>query len=134
MEQSDDAGTREPIGRQVTRTQERWRALIEAQSVSGLGVEAYCRQHEIISSCIYRWRRFLTGTSGAASPWASKNKKRPPPLGGFASVNVAEDRSGPQTGVPRREPIRLRLTGGRKLVLLAVGMRSEAGPAGRTGE
>ena len=72
------------------------------------------------SSCFYRWRRFLTGTGGAASPWAGQKKRRARTPDGFARVKVLADLARPFTDEPPGgEPIRLRLTGGRELVLPA---------------
>lgn len=116
MEQSDDGGARETTGPRVARTREQWQALIDAQAASGQGVEAYCRQHGITTSCFYRWRRFLSGVSGVASPWAGHKKRRSAGPVGFAKVRVVEDRPAPPASA---EPMRLRLAGGRELVLAA---------------
>lgn len=116
MEPSDDGVARETIRLRVARTREEWQALIDAQAASGQGVEAYCRQHGITTSCFYRWRRFLSGASGAATPWAGQKKRRSSGPVGFAQVKVVEDRP----PVPASaEPMRLRLAGGRELVLAA---------------
>ena len=116
MDQGDDGVARETIRLRVARTREQWQALIDAQAASGQGVEPYCRQHGITTSCFYRWRRFLSGASGAATPWAGHKKRRPAGPVGFAQVKVGEGRP----AVPASaEPMRLRLAGGRELVLAA---------------
>jgi hypothetical protein len=116
MEASDEGNGGETTGRRVTRTREQWQALIDAQAASGLGIEPYCRQHGVTTSCFYRWRRFLSGVSGAASPWAGHKKRRAAGPVGFAKVRVVQDRPAPPAG---QEPMRLRLAGGRELVLAA---------------
>ena len=116
MEASDEGNAGETTGRRVTRTREQWQALIDGQAASGLWIEAYCRQHGITTSCFYRWRRFLSGASGAATPWAGHKKRRAAGPVGFAKVKVVEDRP----AVPASaEPMRLRLAGWRELVLAA---------------
>jgi hypothetical protein len=89
--------------------------LIEAQASSGLGVEEYCRQQHLTPSCFYRWRRFLTGKTGARSAWANQRRRSLPAIDGFAAVQVVADKSEPRS-LPG-EPIRLRLAGGRELIL-----------------
>ena len=107
----------------MKRSPEEWHALIEAQPSSGLGVGSYCRQHQVTSSCFYRWRRLLTGTSGAMSPWAAKRRRTStsveplPVIQGFATVQVSQGKIGPQS-LPD-ESIRLLLAGGRELILPA---------------
>lgn len=101
----------------MKRSSEQWRALIEAQPSSGQGVEEYCRQRQVTSSCFYRWRRFLTGTTGASSPWANPKPRPLPAIAGFAAVHLKHDH-----GEPRSLPgdsIRLMLAGGRELILPA---------------
>ena len=116
MEPSNEGNADETTARRVKRTREQWQALIDAQAASGQGVEAYCRQHGITTSCFYRWRRFLSGVSGAATPWAGHKKRRSAGPVGFAKVKVVEDRP----AVPAvAEPMRLRLAGGRELVMAA---------------
>lgn len=101
----------------MRRSSEQWRGLIEAQPSSGQGVEEYCRQRQVTSSCFYRWRRFLTGTTGASSPWANPKPRSLPAIAGFAAVHLKQDQ-----GEPRSSPgdsIRLILAGGRELILPA---------------
>ena len=115
----DGRDGRDGLGPRVIRSPQQWRALIEAQPASGLGVEDYCRQHRLTSSCFYRWRRFLAGGSQATSPeatspWAGQKKSRPAPSPtGFATVTVL-----PQA-MEADEPIRLQLAHGRQLLLPA---------------
>jgi hypothetical protein len=113
MEQADEGMAGESSPRRVRRSPEQWRALIEAQPTSGQGVEEYCSQHQVTSSCFYRWRRFLTGTTGATSPWA--NLKSLPAIKGFAAVHLKQDQSEPRS-LPG-DSMRLRLAGGRELIL-----------------
>ena len=114
MEQIDDGSGGQPVSRRLRRSQEQWHALIEAQPSSGLGVEEYCRQLQVTTSCFYRWRRALTVTSGATPPRVAKHR-RLPALQGFAAVQVLQDQEGP--GLLPPEPLRLALAGGRELIL-----------------
>jgi len=117
MEQGDDGIGGESLARRKRRSPEHWRALIEAQPSSGQGVEAYCRQRQVTSSCFYRWRRFLTGATGASSPWANSKPRPLPAVAGFAAVHLKQDQSEPRS-VPD-DSIRLMLAGGRELILPA---------------
>ena len=123
MEQVDTIQALQSPNLRSNRLPEQWRGVIEAQRRSGLCVEAYCRQQQITPSCFYRWRRFLSQTTGAASPWMGQKRRRQstssvglaPAIEGFAAVRVAA-----QTNVPRTlgdESIRLSLSGGRELIL-----------------
>jgi transposase-like protein len=116
MEQGDNGSAGEASPRRSKRSPEQWRALVAAQPSSGLAVEQYCRRHELTSSCFYRWRRFLTGTTGTTSPWASSKRRRLPPVQGFAAVHVAQN---PKPRPLQDESIRLRLAGGWELILPA---------------
>jgi hypothetical protein len=115
MEQNDEQRAGESSPRRTRRLPEDWRLLIEAQASAGLGVEEYCRQQRLTPSCFYRWRRFLAGTGGGTSPWANQRRRSLPAIAGFAAVRVASDQSKPQS-LPG-ESIRLRLAGGRELIL-----------------
>jgi len=111
MEQKPTAS--ESPRQRVARSVEQWRSLIEAQPGSGLGVEPYCRQHGISGSSFHRWRKLLMGATGTPSAW-SKKRRRAPAVGTFATVRVVED-----GGEPPGESIRLRMAGGRELILPA---------------
>jgi len=115
MEQNDEQRAGESSPRRTRRLPEDWRLLIEAQATSGLGVKEYCRQQRLTPSCFYRWRRFLTGKTGAASAWANPKRRRSRAINGFAAVQMVEDKSEPRS-LPG-EPIRLLLAGGRELIL-----------------
>jgi hypothetical protein len=115
MEQNDEQRAGESRLRRTQRLPEDWRLLIEAQALSGLGVEEYCRQQRLTPSCFYRWRRFLAGAAGGTSPWANQKRRRSRAIDGFAAVRVVEDKSG-ERSLPG-EPIRLLLAGGRELIL-----------------
>jgi hypothetical protein len=106
--------TAESPRQRVSRSAGEWRTLIEAQPSSGLGVEPYCRQHGITGSCFYRWRRFFSGATGTSSDLTKKKRRRAPIVGTFATVQVVEDRSEPPS-----ESIRLKIAGGRELMLPA---------------
>ena len=123
MEQVDEIQALSSPNLRAKRLPEQWRVVIEAQRGSGLGVEAYCRQQQITPSCFYLWRRFLSQTTGAASPWMGQKRWRQsissvglaPAIEGFAAVRVAA-----QTNAPRTlgdESNRLSLSGGRELIL-----------------
>jgi hypothetical protein len=115
MEQNHEQRAGESRLRRTQRLPEDWRLLIEAQASSGLGVEEYCRQQHLTPSCFYRWRRFLTGKTGAGSPWSNPKRRRLRTIDGFAAVQVVEGKSEPRS-LPG-ESIRLLLAGGRELIL-----------------
>lgn len=137
MEPSGNGSVGEPVRpvgeatrHRVVHSAEQWRALIAGQEASGLGVEAYCRQHQLTSSCLYRWRRFFAGAMGAASAWGKPgrcvtSKRRSEPVEGFAAVRVVPEpicrRSVAALGAAAArtpEPsMRLLLAGGRELIL-----------------
>lgn len=88
---------------------ERWRAIIEQQRQSGLGVSAFCRQRSIPTSSFFCWRRKLSrpaGADGAGFGRAGSGR-----AGQFAAVKVI--------GQARRAgaAIEVRLRGGRRLLL-----------------
>lgn len=116
----------------MVRSPAQWRELVEGHRSSGLSVGAYCRQHGVTSSCFYRWRRFLTGTTPASSTWTKTNGPRAgrvsdiSAIDGFAAVRVVPDAAASlQTSAlqPRSlqsESIRLMLAGGREMILPAL--------------
>jgi len=114
MEQIDEERAAESSPRRGQRSAEQWRLLIEAQPASAQSVDEYCRQRRLTPSAFYRWRRFLTGKTGAASAWANPKRRRSRAIEGFAAVQVV-DKSGP--GSLPGESIRLLLAGGRELIL-----------------
>src|ERR1035441_3988417 len=95
MEQNEPQRVGESPPRRAQRSPEQWRLLIEAQASSGVGVEEYCRQQRLTSSAFYRWRRFFTAKTGAASAWANQRRRRLPAMEGFAAVTLVQDKSGP---------------------------------------
>jgi hypothetical protein len=122
MEQADEGIGGESLPRRVRRSPEQWRALVEGQPASGQRVEEYCRGHQVTPSSFYRWQQFLSGNTGATSPWA-KPKSRPlPAIAGFAAVHLKQD---PEPRSSPGDSIRLMLAGGRELILPA------SMPAGR---
>jgi hypothetical protein len=107
------------------RSAEQWRELIAEQTGSGVGVEAFCRNHRITSSCFYRWRRFLAGGDGqGVSPWAGDKARRggpgsrpgAGPVRGFVPVHVRVD---PADVSANAGSIRLVLGAPRELILPA---------------
>lgn len=118
MEQTDEPRAGESPPRRKQRLREEWRLLIEAQVSSGLGVGEYCRQQGITPSCFYRWRRFFAGGGVGTSPRANQRCRWSRAIEGFAAVKLVQDRS-LERSLPGRgdEPIRLRLAGGRELIL-----------------
>ena len=91
-------------------------ALTLMQSVNGSPV---CRQQQITPNCFYRWRRFLTPSAGGTLPGANPTRRRLRTIDGFATVRVVEAPSQERALPGEGEPIRLRLAGGRELVLPA---------------
>lgn len=47
----------------VMRTENQWQALLDEFSVSGLTRSAFCKQHHIATSSLYRWQKVLTEPS-----------------------------------------------------------------------
>ncbi len=122
MEPIDEAIDPQAIPQRAKRSPEQWRQLVGAQRCSGLGVEEYCRQQHLTSSCFYRWRRFLTGSTGAKSAWSKPAQPSPPQVQGFATVRVAAEQSKPWPAGAwgsgaAGESIRILLAGGRELIL-----------------
>ena len=119
MEQVSEAGGGQVVPHRVRRSARQWRALIDAQPSSGLGVEEYCDRHQLSPSCFYRWRRCLSSTGGALSPWSKSRRAAPE---GFAAVRVVQEHhKSPRPSEPGGGPevIRLALAGGRELILPA---------------
>ena len=86
---------------------QRWRAIVERQRASGLGVLAFCRQNSIPSSSFFGWRRKLSGPdAGGGGRGAAAGPAT------FARVKVI---AGPREAAG----IEVRLRGGRRLVLRA---------------
>ena len=50
----------------VMRTEGQWQALLDEFNTSGLTRSAFCKQHGIATSSLYRWQKVLTGPSPAA--------------------------------------------------------------------
>jgi hypothetical protein len=115
MEQNEEQRAGESLPLRAQRSVEQWRLLIEAQASSGQSVDEYCKQRQLTPSAFYRWRRFLTGKTGAASAWANPKRRRSRAIDGFAAVKLVQDKSGP--GSLPSESIRLLLAGGRELIL-----------------
>jgi hypothetical protein len=100
----------------MRRSPEQWRALVEGQPSSGQSVEEYCRRHKVTSSSFYRWQQFLTGNTGATSPWAKPKLQPLPAIAGFATVHLKQD---PEPRSAPGDSIRLMLSGDRELILPA---------------
>ena len=52
-----------PVKR-VVRSQGEWKAVLEAFNNSGLTKAAFCKQHRIATSSLYRWQRILSHFAG----------------------------------------------------------------------
>ena len=48
--------------KRVMRSQGEWKALLEAFNNSGLTKAAFCKQHRIATSSLYRWQSFFPNT------------------------------------------------------------------------
>jgi hypothetical protein len=55
---------RKPTNR-VMRTETQWQALLDEFNISGLTRSAFCKQHRIATSSLYRWQKVLTEPSAA---------------------------------------------------------------------
>ena len=51
--------------KRVMRTETQWQALLDEFNTSGLTRSAFCKQHRIATSSLYRWQKALTGPSAA---------------------------------------------------------------------
>jgi len=49
----------------VMRTETQWKALLDEFNTSGLTRSAFCKQHRIATSSLYRWQKVLTEPSAA---------------------------------------------------------------------
>jgi hypothetical protein len=87
----------------ATSAAERWRAIVDEQRHSGLGISAFCRNRSIATSSFFGWRRKLgEGRAAGAKPAA------------FAAVKVTD------AGADFNQPagIEICLRGGRRLRVL----------------
>jgi hypothetical protein len=100
---------------------EAWRERIAAQQAGGLSIRAWCRENSQREHTFYWWRSRL----GLSPKPPNKHRRRRIVQAGFAElvvdpslrpVSVSEPRP---VGGSAVEPIRLRLHGGRELVLSA---------------
>jgi hypothetical protein len=89
-----------------------WRRRIEDQRHSGQSIRAWCRANAAAEHSFYWWRRRL-GAGAAVEPSARKKptKRVESSHVAFARVRVVEQ--------PACESLRLRLGGGRELILPA---------------
>jgi hypothetical protein len=91
-------------------TAELWRERIETQRASGMSIRAWCRDNDVHEHGFYWWRTRL-----GLSP-AGVRRRRP---SGARSVKFAEAVVPPSTPAVISEPIRLRLSRDRELILPA---------------
>ena len=100
------------------RARDRWRAIIDEQARSGLGVAAFCRQKAIPTSSFYGWRQKLCGTAPSSVAGSTEQRRN-----AFVPVKVtAAGARGPELALAapashRDEPLELCLPGGRRLLL-----------------
>lgn len=96
-----------------TKTAAVWRGRVEAQRRSGLSAAAWCQANGVQVPSFYGWRTRL-----GLMPVRSPAPERPM---GFAEVVVGPPRTEPTpasfTALGTVEPIRVRLHGGRELLL-----------------
>lgn len=45
--------------RRVNRSRAQWKSLVEKFNTSGLTKTAFCKRHDIATSCLYRWQKVL---------------------------------------------------------------------------
>jgi len=50
----------------VMRSKTQWRALLDEYATSGLTKSAFCKQHQISTSSLYKWHKYFTAHTGAA--------------------------------------------------------------------
>jgi hypothetical protein len=102
----------------VSATAEVWRERIVAQQAGGHSIRALCKENGWHEHAFYWWRSRL-----GLSPVSVIRRGRRPKMPGFAEVVVDRPVAGVSLVEPRTpstvEPIRLRLLGGRELVLPA---------------
>lgn len=88
---------------------ELWRQRFEDQRISGQRVRAWCQANAIAEHSFYFWRARLGLSSGNRRRLAgNRPTQAKTPLAGFAEVLVSD-----------QEALRLRLAGGRELILPA---------------
>lgn len=92
------------------RTAEVWRERIKAWQASGQSVRGWCGQNDVPEPAFYWWRRRLGFSPVPRKQRRSPKSSRTERGVGFAEVIVDQS-------PPVAEPIRLRLGGGRELVL-----------------
>ena len=107
------------------RSAEGWRALLAQQAVSGLTIEAFCRNVSMSTASFYRWRELLqkNGDSGMAVAVTDRvpTAMAPRRATDFVDLGALEDLAAP---VPRddvaspRVDLRLELGGGMVLHLV----------------
>lgn len=47
----------------IRRTSVQWQQILQEQDQSGLSIKEYCQQHNIATSCFFKWRGKLMTTS-----------------------------------------------------------------------
>jgi hypothetical protein len=104
----------------VSATPEVWRERIAAQQAGGQSIRALCKQNGWHEHAFYWWRSRL----GLSPVSVIRRGRRPKMPAGFAEVVVDRPATAVSLVEPRTpstvEPIRLRLLGGRELVLPAL--------------
>ena len=54
-------------GTRVKRTRQQWKTLLNKFDGSGLTRSAFCKQHQIATSGLYRWQKLFAEESGGAA-------------------------------------------------------------------
>lgn len=67
MNQSNVNETGLKRGPRIYRTQAQWRTLIEKLNVTELTHKEFCRQHQVTSSGLYKWRKVFAETSASST-------------------------------------------------------------------
>ena len=58
----------------INRTREQWRTLIEKYRVTDLTHQAFCQQHQVTPSSLYKWRKIFSESSDL-SPFVDITQK-----------------------------------------------------------
>jgi transposase-like protein len=77
------------MARQRNLERERyWRGVIREQGASGLGVSAFCREHEVPLSSFFQWRRKLQARQREDEPAPRKSQAQEGAAAKFVPVQL----------------------------------------------
>ncbi|MCP4002861.1 MAG: transposase [bacterium] len=65
-----------------------WRGVIREQRASGLGISAFCREHEVPLSSFFQWRRKLQERQHQDEPAAGRSEAQEDSVAKFVPVQL----------------------------------------------